>query len=552
MPHFELKLKPIIIALLVATIAVYLRSNQLLDQILIDDEWHAVHALIRLGYSDIFLSFGHADHSIPLTLFFKLMAETIGLSEFRMRLLSVTAGIATVVVVPYLLKPWLRSNEAFLVSALLAISPLLIHFSRYARPYALTILLVFLAVIALWHWWHDNDKRWLGIFVPSAVLSAWLHPLTLLFTGSGLLWFGLVALTRAFHQREAIGIVRIAPVGLMTMILVSGFVLPPLLADPASMASKTGVHQIQWETIVWAWELSVGTANLAMISLMFGFGLIGAGEFFRRDRHFFSYWLFMFLFASIALVVLSPAWVHHALVPVRYLSPILPLLLALIAIGFLTTLKKLSIFVAGQLRVYVTAVASIILLSALVLLGPLIETFALLNQFSAAQRYHFDYDFAENPYVTQLEVVELPSIYDQMAEEPGEWWLLEAPWNFASHSTPLVGFQRSHQMPVQIGMLTGLCADWSVGELPYQSHGKNFVFRNLVHLADLPEARSQKNRFVVLNRQSVYESISLPESIEGCIDELSETLGPAWYEDDYRVIYRLPEGLIGTSHGSKG
>ena len=535
------QLKLMTIALLIAVVAVYLRLNQLLDQILIDDEWHAVHALIRLGYSEIFLSFGHADHSIPLTLLFKLMAESIGLSEFRMRLLPLMAGITTVVAIPYLLKPWLKTHELLLLSALLAVSPVLIHFSRYARPYALTILLTFAAVIALWHWWHEKDRSWLFLFMPSTVLAAWLHPLTLLFTGGGLLWFGLVALKRAFHRRETAGLVRIAIVGLMTMALVSVFVLPPLLADPASMASKTGVHKLEWKTIVWAWELSVGTANLAMVSLMFGFGVIGAIEFFKRDRHFFGYWLFMFLLASMAIVILSPAWVHHALVPVRYLSPILPLVLGLIAIGFVISIRSLGHFVSSQLISHVSAIASAIWLSVLVLSGPLIETFGLRNQFSAAQRYHFDYDFAENLYVTELENIELPSIYDQMAQEPGEWWLIEAPWNFASHSTPLVGFQRKHQMPLQIGMMTGLCNDWSVGELPYQSQGDNWVFRNLVHLADLPEAQNQKNRFVVLNRQSVYESIPLPESIEGCIDELSQTLGPAWHEDDYRVVYRLPK-----------
>ena len=45
-----------------------LRAWQLDIQILIDDEWHAIHKLLRSGPLDIATHLGYADYSIPLTL----------------------------------------------------------------------------------------------------------------------------------------------------------------------------------------------------------------------------------------------------------------------------------------------------------------------------------------------------------------------------------------------------------------------------------------------------------------------------------------------------
>ena len=44
----------------------YLRLDQFLAQVLIDDEWHAVHQVMHRTPKTMFLDFGFADYSIPL------------------------------------------------------------------------------------------------------------------------------------------------------------------------------------------------------------------------------------------------------------------------------------------------------------------------------------------------------------------------------------------------------------------------------------------------------------------------------------------------------
>src|SRR5262245_17782232 len=62
-----------------------LRLYQLGEQIIADDEWHALHAVRDLRFGAIAAYFGAADISIPMALFYSAVANTFGLSEMMMR-----------------------------------------------------------------------------------------------------------------------------------------------------------------------------------------------------------------------------------------------------------------------------------------------------------------------------------------------------------------------------------------------------------------------------------------------------------------------------------
>ena len=80
--------------LVVAFVAgVALRVWQIDIQIPIDDEWHAVHKLMRAGPLDIFTHVGYADYSIPLTLYYQALYRTVGLSEWGLHLPPLVASI---------------------------------------------------------------------------------------------------------------------------------------------------------------------------------------------------------------------------------------------------------------------------------------------------------------------------------------------------------------------------------------------------------------------------------------------------------------------------
>ena len=518
----------------------WLRLWQIDIQIFIDDEWHALHRLMHVGYREIFLSFGHADYSIPMTLLFNLMAETIGLSERRMRFLPLLFGLATIVVIPVVLRPWLTRIEQALLGLLLAISPLLIHFARIARPYALTIPMSMIAVVALWRWWHEKRGVWLLVYVPLTILCAWLHPLTMMFTFGAASWFGLHGLWHGFKGFGWRPFTAIVMVTVPTLVACAVLILPPLLSDPSAMVSKAGIHQLKPETFLRAWEFYVGGAGMLMMAASILFALVGIWVMVKRDRWFLGYWAYLLLLAIGAILILDPAWIHHGLVLVRYTVTAQPLALMLIAVGIVASLQLLSDRLPSDSVRTGTIHAGVLAATLLFYLnGPMPQIYQGVNQFANSLRYHFNYDFNPevNPYSAVMEEVVVHDFYDDIAQMEGDWEVVESPWYFESHFNPAIEYQVSHQQRVRIGMMSGLCTDWTYGELrpDYDGH---LTLRNFIYLSEVLEDAST-NRFVVLHRQSPFGQVRGLPDIEPCIEQFRARFGQPWRELDAAVVFRI-------------
>ena len=141
--HAEFQFRAIIFYLIffvIVLIGILLRLDQFLLQVLLDDEWHVIHQLLVKGPKELFLTFGHADFSIPLALMYWLELKLFGLSETGMRWPMMLAGLITLIVFPLYIRNFFSTRTTLIFSALLAMSPMLVIYSRTARPYALTLL----------------------------------------------------------------------------------------------------------------------------------------------------------------------------------------------------------------------------------------------------------------------------------------------------------------------------------------------------------------------------------------------------------------------------
>jgi len=527
---------PFWIAVLLAGIA--LRFWQIDVQILLDDEWHAVHRLMKAGYAEIFLSFGHADYCIPLTLLFKALAETVGLYEWQMRLLPMLFGLASLVCFPWLLRKWLGTTERLCFGALIAISPLLVHFSRYVRPYALVVLLGFAAMIFLWQWWrHGGRSRAIGFFI-CAVTAAWLHPLTTIYTGTALTWFAVAGIIRWRQGQGARPFWKVMALGGVTTLACSALILPPLLADTGSIAVKAGKHSIELHTLARTWEMMLGTGNSWLAAVLIVPVVVGARVLWRRDRLFLCFWLVLTLVAGVVIQILGPEWVRNALVLVRYTVLSVPFGLALLAIG-LVRMATLAVDRLAAGPAWLSA-GSLLIVTGLYLAGPLPATYSGINQFTNSVRYQVDYNFKRSIFDSIMSPLEIPGFYREMRNESGQWRVVEAAWHFETHYTPISQFQLEHQLEIEIGMISGLCTDWTWGELRPDDELK-IELGQFVFLEDLLRGGSEVNRFVVFPRSRPFEhdTRALPD-IEPCIEAFRERFGHPWRESEDYVVFRLP------------
>ncbi len=523
----------------VVLVAAWLRLWQIDLQLLIDDEWHAIHRLMQVGYRDILLSMGHADYSIPLTLLFRWLAEHFVLNDFLLRLLPMTFGLASVVLVPVLLSPWLDRRQQLVLAFLIAISPLLIHFSRYVRPYSLSVLLGFSAMILLWLWWCEGGRWKAAGFAVCATLAVWLHALVALFVGAGLIWITALGLLRWRRGGGWRDLLRVLALGILTTAACCLLVLPALLSDPHSIAVKAGQHRIEAQTLLRSWELILGVGSPLLAVMLAVPVLIGAWQLLRQTPVFFGYWLWQMLFALVALQLIGPDWIHNALVLVRYTAVAQPLVLGLLAIGLVSLGDVLFKSMRAEFRSGAAAVLGLAVVAGLYFSGPVPELYRGVNQFTNSVRYQLDYDFERVIYHELMGYLELPQAYQRMAAEPGDWEIVETAWHFESHNTPIHQYQPEHGLLIRIGMISGLCTDWTWGELKPDSDQRIELAR-MLFLSDLIEHGPEQNLFVVFHHQAHFaHSRALPDTAE-CQTAFHERFGAPWYESDQRTVFRLP------------
>ena len=161
----------------IVILGVRLRLDQFTLQVLLDDEWHVVHQLLAKSPKEMVQSFGRSDFSIPLALLYRVELKLLGLSELGMRWPMMLAGIVVLLSFPLYLRRYFDDKTILIFTFLLATSPILILYSRTARPYALTLLLSILAV-ALFRKFAEAEKpssKTGVLYFLCTVTSVWLH-----------------------------------------------------------------------------------------------------------------------------------------------------------------------------------------------------------------------------------------------------------------------------------------------------------------------------------------------------------------------------------------
>ncbi len=520
---------------------VLLRCWQLGSQILLDDEWHAIQTLLHSGYATIATHFGANDYSIPLTLYYRFLFEHGGLSEWGMRWPMLACGIALIAVAPWLLRKHAGVATLTLWSGLLAISPLMVYHSRTARPYAITTLLVFVAIVAFFEWWRERERRWAALYVFATVLAGWLHLITLPFTLLPFAYFGTAALWRG---RAGIGdITRLLLLGIVAALALAVVLLPPLLADMASLAGKSGHGQIFVEAIHQSLLLALGISSPWLLIALLALALLGVWSLRRHEAGLAGYLIFVVAGAALAVIVARPAWVQHSGVLARYLQPSLPFVLLFVAEGGACLLRRLP----SSLRVPVGLSA----LAALFVAGPMPGYLYYPNQFMGHPYFQYDYAPGSNPYRTTLPAGPIPEFYRRLAAlPPASLTLIEAPWSVRSDQDPQELYQAVHRQRILIGMVAPEC-----GAPTYGQYAENSGMRlsNFVHLTDLLAGDTAHADFLVIHLKPwphPLPAVFWPD-VSGCLPQIQARMGAPAYKDadiEAFALSIMARSIVSTWH----
>lgn len=319
--------------LLIFLAAAWVRLYRIGEQVVLDDEWHALNVVQDHEFGWIFTHFGSADHSIPLALLYELQYQLTGLNEILMRWPMLLAGCMAVLILPYLLRFWLSRPERLMLAALLAISPFLIYYSRFARPYSILVVLEPAALLMAWHWWKTHQLSYGAAWVLLATFSAWLNTPALIVVTSPFIWFGLHAVRRGIGTRDWTDLWKLIVIGMAMLLLLAALLGPALITQPGSIFTKAGQHYINLETLPWALSLASGSGQ-AWVFVPLGLAsLLGLAVLFRRDKAFAQFILAAGLTALLVLILTGAAYAVHGNILLRYLIGLLPFYLGFMAIG---------------------------------------------------------------------------------------------------------------------------------------------------------------------------------------------------------------------------
>ncbi|MBR0568238.1 glycosyltransferase family 39 protein [Azoarcus sp. L1K30] len=528
--------RPWLILLTVCTLGVFLRFQQISIQWLIDDEWHAVHKVIASdGYLSILTSFGHTDYSIPLTLYDRLLADTIGLSELRMRMPMLLAGSLFLVLSILWVKARFGHSIAICFGFLVATSPMLVNFSRNARPYMITLLLGAIAIWALARWTRDS-RRWpcALIYLLCAWMASYLHLIMAPFVLTPLLLSALTSSTKG--AGPSIG--RVAAVCGVIGVCMALTILPPLLFDWSSMADKTGADLPNMATLIGVWYGWLGSGSSITVGICIVLAAIGYQPLKSNAALEFAMWLSGLAGIVLVVLVMRPAWVQTPLTFGRYLLPVLPLLLLLVAAG------------ASRIGERLPPLGKTAFLAALaVSIFPGTLYRGLLdrpNNFTLHSYYQFDYREHLNPVRGMFAPFATPSAFwSRFRDADAEKYIIAIGGiaGFESFYNLQLLYQPVHKQRLLNLQTSGACGEQRLGEA-FPSQG--VYLRNAVSLAVDGDLDAKNVDWVVIDvRQgSAAHLVGLQQSSwrePQCVSYLRKRFGAPEYADDELIAFRISD-----------
>ncbi len=550
----------------------FLRLYLLADQAFIDDEWHGLYYVIGKSPAWLLTHFSIPGATcIPLNLYAWALGATIGWSEFMLRLPSLVCGLLCVLVCPLLARKLIGDRRGVVLAFLLAISPVLIFYSRISRPYSAIALLGFAAILLAAHWMKSGGLRPAWLFVIASVLAIYFHLFAVVTVAAPVLG----ALVFHVWQRRS-GIGRGAMTGpsvrqwFLAALAVAG--ISGILVLPAMIHSlQTTFFTIalkgtfRWQSLPQVAQLISGTGQPVLTSLFWCAFVVGAIEQCRRNAWFGGMLVSLYPLHVLALLLSRPDSAQSAILLVRYCIPLVPVSLLLVACGIQRTLETIAARV--ELRPASQVLIAAACVTALAFSGPLPQTYVAPNNFTShgayqhrygrinwGQSFYSDFTPADFKLTTTIRADEVSPFYGLLAKESGSRPIVEYPMLIGDHFNPLYYYQRFHHRPVIVGYTTDM--KLASGLAPGNIYGNTYIdqvisliddpsrlkFRNMISMDDPAAMRARGVEYVILHKRfeaQLPEVAPPPPDLDRLWHEYQKISGTPVYEDAHIAVFSL-------------
>jgi hypothetical protein len=542
------------------------------DLVFADDEWHGLYYVIGKSPAWLLTHFSIPGATcIPLNLYTWALGATIGWSEIMLRLPSLVCGLLCVLVCPLLARKLIGGRRAVVLAFLLAISPVLIFYSRISRPYSAIALLGFAAILLAARWM-KSDGLWAALlFVVASVLAIFFHLFAVVTVAAPVL-AAIVFQTWKHFRKTPLAETKTPTlrqwivVAMIITAMSAALVLPALIYSLQSTFFTIALKgTFRWQSLPQVAQLISGTGQPVLALLFWCAFIVGAIEQSRRNPWFGGMLVSLYPLHVLALLLSRPDSAQSAIMLVRYCIPLVPVSLLLVACGIQRTLEAIAARVklrpASQILIAAACVA------ALAFSGPLPQTYVAPNNFTShgAYQHHYDRinwgqsfysDFtpADFKLTTTIRADEVSPFYGLLTKESGSRPIVEYPMLIGDHFNPLYYYQRFHHRQVIVGYTTDMkLAD---GLAPGNIYGNTYIdqvtsliddpsrlkFRNMIFMDDPAAMRARGVEYVILHKRfeaQLPEVAPPPPDLERLLEQYRKALGKPFYEDAHITVFKL-------------
>lgn len=180
--------------LVITVVAVVLRVRHLGAQIISGDEIHLLVVVTTRSFFEIPGTVTGFDYCVPLAMFFRGLSEWIPLTEIMFRMPMLICGCLSPALAAILFRRYVSTNIALTAACVIAVHPLFIFYSRFIRPYAICLALLLVVLLLLDRWLKERRRGPLVWAVLLSALACWFQPIALITVGlffAGLLLYEL-------------------------------------------------------------------------------------------------------------------------------------------------------------------------------------------------------------------------------------------------------------------------------------------------------------------------------------------------------------------------
>ncbi len=533
-----------ILLVLGIALGVHLRLDGSARLPLFGDEYHTLLAA-DAGYGTILTSFDTVGSHVALPLLQRLCLDLFGPGPVSFRLVALVPGILTLLLAQPLLRGFVGKNAAALATLALAMNPMHVYYTRFARSYALGVLLALAFGWSLLIWLREGGRcRVSGAaLVVTAALLPWVHLSTLGFV----LAVGLTGCGLAARRSRALAL-RCS--GLLAL----GGALAFLLFLPVLGQVVRYFRVMEPEDRPLGWfgvpTLIAGTRAAAVVWCV---ALPAAALFLGRERSHprpagrdaLALSLAALLGPLALLLATNPRGMDYAWA--RYLLSALPFLVALIAAAFLATARAVLRFPAAEAT---GLVAGALLLTAQHLSGPIGPRAADRGPFANTYLALHPLPAFDEPFGGA------PEFYRTLAADPAAKRIVETPPLYTRAVLLYRGYAAIHGKDVGVGWAGDLPrgvqggpyrrilelgpadADYVVLHRDQKAEVRQYF--SFVYDQVWPRLRRPSDETFMRRQEAVYSQNLLgPEATDGIAARLRERYGPACYKDERILVWRI-------------